>query len=45
LGYEIFIDESLRKQKEKPDKAGYRIHIRKKHEYNFFDRVDGEQTL
>ena len=39
-GYEIFIDESL-----KNEKAGYGIYYCKQHEYNYYDRVDGEQTL
>jgi hypothetical protein len=44
-GYEIYVDETLKQQKGKPDKAGYGIHIGKKHQYNFYDRVEGEQTL
>ena len=44
-GFEVYIDESLKKQKGKPDKAGYGIHFRRKHKYNYYDRVDGEQTL
>ena len=39
-GYEVYIDESLKK-----DKAGYGVYLRRKHQYNFYDRVDGEQTL
>ena len=44
-GYEVYIDESLKKQKNKPDKAGYGIHFMRKHKHNFYERVDGEQTL
>ena len=44
-GYEIYVDETLKKQKGKPDKAGYGIYIGKKHQYNLYDRVEGEQTL
>ena len=39
-GYEIYIDESLKKKK-----AGYGIYMRKKHKYNYYDQVEGEQTL
>ena len=44
-GYEVYIDETIKKTKNKPDKAGYGIHFNRKHKYNFYDRVDGEQTL
>ena len=44
-GYEVYIDETLKKTKNKPDKAGYGIYFNKKHKYNHYDRVDGEQTL
>ena len=39
-GYEITIDESL-----KENKAGYGIYLGRKHKYNFYSRVEGEQTL
>ncbi len=44
-GFEVYVDETMKKTKGKPDKAGYGIHFRRKHKYNFYDRVDGEQTL
>ena len=40
MGYEVYIDESL-----KNNKAGYGIWFGDKHEYNFYSRVEGEQTL
>ena len=36
-GYEVYIDESLKKQKNKLDKAGYGIHFMRKHKYNFYE--------
>jgi len=39
-GYEIYVDESFVNKK-----AGYGIYIGKKHQYNFYDKVEGEQTL
>ena len=39
-GYEIYVDETLVNKK-----AGFGIHIKKRNQYNFYDRVEGEETL
>jgi hypothetical protein len=39
-GYEIFVDETL-----KNNIAGYGIFCKKDSKYNYFSRVEGEQTL
>src|SRR5271155_4657013 len=39
-GYKIYVDEFFVNKK-----AGYGIYIGKKHQYNFYDKVEGEQTL
>ena len=43
--YEFYIDETLNKQQNKPDKAGYGIYTGQAHISSFCDKVDGEQTL